>query len=134
MLRQQLRVYENEFKKKDELIRKLVDEIKNIPTPNQYQNETSQLAKGTKSATGYADYKRKIRELKAELAIKETEIMNAQRQLRFTKITDLEQRIVVFEIEIQKLNKIIEFENSKKPALKFKEIKKYEGQIQQLQQ
>jgi len=36
MLRQQLRVYENEFKKKDELIRKLVDEIKNIPTPNQY--------------------------------------------------------------------------------------------------
>jgi len=56
--------------------------------------------------------------------------MNAQRQLRFTKITDLEQRIVVFEIEIQKLNKIIEFENSKKLALKFKEIKKYEGQIQ----
>jgi len=53
-----------------------------------------------KPTTGISEFKRKIRELKAELALKETEIMNTQRQLRFTKITELEQRIVIFEIEV----------------------------------
>ena len=72
-------MYENEFKKKDELIKKLVDEIKNIPLTQQQSNESTPLRKGTKSATGSAEYKRKLKELKAELAIKDTEIMNAQR-------------------------------------------------------
>jgi hypothetical protein len=87
----------------------LVDEIRKIPAPQQLNETTLLSKKGSKQpTTGTSDLKRKIRELKAELALRETEVMNTQRQLRFTKITDLEHRIVIFEIEVQKLLQIIE--------------------------
>ena len=102
--RQHLKTLESDSKRKDDLIRRLVDELKQASMP------VNDFGKRKVSSVTVSDFKRRIRDLKADLSLKEVDLINIRREVRFIKITDLENALEASGQEIENLKHLLEQE------------------------
>ena len=73
----------------------------------QSQLKTQQLVKQN------TDFRKRIKELKCDVALKETEVQNLQRTLKFTKLKEFEIELQTYSKEILRLKNIIMNEKAK---------------------
>lgn len=59
------------------------------------------------------DFRKRIKELKCDVALKETEVQNLQRTLKFTKLKEFEVELQTYSKEILRLKNIIMNEKAK---------------------
>ena len=59
------------------------------------------------------DFRKRIKELKCDVALKETEVQNLQRTLKFTKLKEFEIELQTYSKEILRLKNIIMNEKAK---------------------
>ena len=53
------------------------------------------------------DYRKRIKDLKCDLALKDNEIQNLQRTLKYTKLKEYEVQLEVYSMEVLRMKKLL---------------------------
>lgn len=146
-LKHQIRSMDAEFKRKDQIVHRLADELKRTnyqqsSSPDQSQQQTWTIpgvyVQGTqqqsqskpKASTQVAELKRVVKELRSDLAMKENELLNIQMTTKYLRLTELETQVVSLQNEVSNLNMQLQ-DQSKVPLHEHrKQIEAYEQQLQ----
>ena len=98
---------------------RLVDELKresyqSSPSPIRNHNQwsiagvyvdgTQKRQESSKITTINTELKRQVKELKAELALKDNELLNTQMATKYLRVTELETQVISLQSEVANLN------------------------------
>eukprot|EP00347_Sterkiella_histriomuscorum_P013870 403363052 len=110
-LKTQVRVQDKELKRKDAIIKQLMDRLNQENSLTQTQ--IMQISNLSQAQQNSVKYKSKIKQLKNDLILKQEEIMNLNRNLKYTKIQELEAEIQELQNETVRLNQTLILEVNK---------------------
>ncbi|CDW75229.1 UNKNOWN [Stylonychia lemnae] len=108
-----LRIERNKYQNENVLLRTQVKAIERLNQENYSQAQILQLQNAQSNTHLGLKYKLKIKQLKNDLLMKQEEIMNLNRTLKYTKLKEYEVEIEELQKEIGRLNQAIQFEISK---------------------
>lgn len=128
-LKQHLRAHEVDQRRKDELIKRLSDELKKtIGLPNE------PLLNRKINPKSVGDFRRAVKECKADLATKDAELLNLKRDLKYVRIQDLEDQLDASNQKCLSLQQQYLDEKSRKPSLSPEQLAFFESQVRDLRQ